>query len=81
MFGIGEMLLILSLILDGATGVIQDKIKHEKPTRPIHIMFWLNVWSIGILAGGEMNVSNSLIYILLMVLSPNTLDVCCIEGI
>jgi UDP-galactose transporter B1 len=52
MFGIGEMLLILSLILDGATGVIQDKIKHEKPTRPIHIMFWLNVWSIGILAGG-----------------------------
>ncbi|XP_062519669.1 solute carrier family 35 member B1-like [Corticium candelabrum] len=51
LFGIGEMLLFLSLFLDGITGVIQDKMKTQK-THPLHIMLYLNIWSIFLLGIG-----------------------------
>ncbi|XP_006822267.1 solute carrier family 35 member B1-like [Saccoglossus kowalevskii] len=57
-FGMGEMLLILSLTLDGATGAIQERMRSEHKTAPHPMMFNMNLWSmlylaVGILLTGE----------------------------
>lgn len=43
--GIGELLLILSLTMDGLTGAIQERMKLEHQTRSGHMMFSINLWS------------------------------------
>lgn len=58
-FGMGEMLLILSLIMDGITGAIQERMRSEYKTRSLHMMSNINKWSIvflgiAILYTGEM---------------------------
>ena len=45
MFGAGEMLLVLSLSMDGITGAIQERMKAEHATRSGHMMFKVNLWS------------------------------------
>ncbi|XP_071941248.1 solute carrier family 35 member B1-like [Antedon mediterranea] len=45
-FGFGELLLILSLTLDGLTGAAQDKMRGEYKTSPYHMMFNINKWSV-----------------------------------
>ncbi|CAF2658453.1 unnamed protein product [Rotaria sp. Silwood2] len=57
-FGIGEFLLFVSLVFDGLTGGIQDKIRDKHKVQAYHMMFSMNIWSclwasIGIFATGE----------------------------
>ncbi|XP_054272441.1 solute carrier family 35 member B1 [Macrosteles quadrilineatus] len=44
--GIGEMLLILSLTMDGITGAIQERMRAEYKTKSLHMMSSINKWSI-----------------------------------
>ncbi|CAD5119163.1 DgyrCDS7801 [Dimorphilus gyrociliatus] len=57
-FGFGEILLITSLLLDGGTGSIQDKIRSNYTVKTFGMMLFMNVWSvlylgIGLLLTGE----------------------------
>lgn len=57
--GIGEILLILSLLCDGLTGAVQERMKAEHQTKGIHMMMAMNMWSIlflgaALVATGEM---------------------------
>jgi len=45
-FGMGEMLLLLSLTLDGLTGVVQEHMRAEHRTSMYPMMINANVWSI-----------------------------------
>ncbi|NXX79000.1 S35B1 protein, partial [Urocolius indicus] len=58
-FGYGELLLLLSLTLDGLTGVSQDHIRAHYQTGSNHMMLNVNLWSTlflgaGILFTGEL---------------------------
>jgi len=44
-FGLGEMLLLLSLSCDGITGAIQERMKSEHGTKSGHMMMAMNLWS------------------------------------
>lgn len=44
--GIGEMLLILSLTMDGITAAIQERMRAEYKTKSLHMMSSINKWSI-----------------------------------
>ncbi|ELT90500.1 hypothetical protein CAPTEDRAFT_220847 [Capitella teleta] len=48
-FGSGELLLMLSLTLDGVTGGVQDKIRGEHRTQTHRMMLFMNLWSIAYL--------------------------------
>lgn len=57
-FGFGEVLLIVSLTLDGLTGATQDRMRSEHKTGAYHMMLFVNVWSvlwlaIGLVVSGE----------------------------
>lgn len=43
--GVGEMLLLLSLSMDGLTGAIQERMKSEHMTKSGHMMYKINIWS------------------------------------
>lgn len=43
--GIGELLLLLSLTMDGLTGAIQERMKAEHQTKSGHMMYKINLWS------------------------------------
>jgi len=51
--GIGEILLLLSLTMDGLTGAIQDRMKADHQSKPGHMMLSMNKWSVGFLAIGK----------------------------
>ncbi|XP_012681428.1 solute carrier family 35 member B1 [Clupea harengus] len=51
-FGFGEMLLLLSLTLDGLTGVSQDHMRARYQTGANHMMLNVNLWSILVLGLG-----------------------------
>jgi len=56
--GIGEFLLFVSLVFDGLTGGIQDRIRDKHQVQAYHMMYSMNIWSclwasIGILVTGE----------------------------
>ncbi|KAG5280052.1 hypothetical protein AALO_G00084390 [Alosa alosa] len=51
-FGFGEMLLLLSLTLDGLTGVAQDHMRARFQTGANHMMLNVNLWSILVLGLG-----------------------------
>ena len=44
--GTGELLLLFSLICNGLTGAVQDKMKTEYGTKSGHMMLAMNMWSI-----------------------------------
>ncbi|RMX57542.1 hypothetical protein pdam_00005749 [Pocillopora damicornis] len=48
--GFGELLLLVSLTCDGLTGAVQDRMRAEHHVQSHHMMFNMNLWSIGILA-------------------------------
>lgn len=41
----GQILLLLSLIMDGLTSAVQDKMRAEHKTKSGHMMYSMNVWS------------------------------------
>lgn len=43
--GIGELLLILSLTMDGFTGAVQERMKADHQTKSVHMMYKMNLWS------------------------------------
>ncbi|CAG2102907.1 unnamed protein product [Medioppia subpectinata] len=43
--GTGELLLILSLAMDGLTGAFQERMKNEYKTQSGHMMLQMNIWS------------------------------------
>lgn len=47
--GIGEMLLLLSLTMDGVTGAIQERMRAEYKTKSLHMMSSVNKWSVAFL--------------------------------
>jgi len=47
--GFGEILLLLSLTMDGLTGAIQDRMKADHQSKPVHMMLSMNKWSVGYL--------------------------------
>ena len=58
LFGVGELLLLVSLTCDGLTGAVQERMKLEHGTKSGHMMLAMNKWSCGylaiaILASGE----------------------------
>lgn len=58
-FGYGELLLLLSLTLDGLTGVSQDHMRAHFQTSSNHMMLHINLWSTlflgaGIVLSGEL---------------------------
>lgn len=57
--GPGELLLLLSLMMDGLTGAIQERMKAEHKTKSGHMMYQINLWStvyllVATLATGEL---------------------------
>lgn len=48
-FGIGEVLLILSLSMDGLTGAVQDRMRAAHSPTAQHMMLAMNAWSTGFL--------------------------------
>ncbi|XP_063242493.1 solute carrier family 35 member B1 [Bacillus rossius redtenbacheri] len=46
LFGFGELLLFLSLTMDGLTGAIQERMRAEHQTKSGHMMLNMNLWSI-----------------------------------
>ncbi|XP_069093904.1 solute carrier family 35 member B1 isoform X1 [Pleurodeles waltl] len=52
LFGYGELLLLLSLTLDGLTGVSQDHMRAHFQTGSNHMMLNINVWSTLMLGAG-----------------------------
>lgn len=50
--GIGEVLLFLSLAMDGLTGAIQERMRAASSPSAQHMMLSMNSWSTGILAVG-----------------------------
>lgn len=57
-FGYGEMMILISLLMDGLTGAIQERMRSESKTKSGHLMINMNKWSIvflgaGVLATGE----------------------------
>lgn len=63
-FGWGEILLLISLGLDGVTGGIQDRIraKYVVP-QTYQMMLWMNIWSIGYLLIGLLVTGEGLEFI------------------
>ncbi|XP_062614110.1 solute carrier family 35 member B1-like [Saccostrea cucullata] len=56
--GVGELLLLVSLSLDGVTGAIQERMRSEHKTGAFSMMFNINIWSIlwlaiGLVVSGE----------------------------
>lgn len=49
-FGIGEVLLFLSLTMDGLTGAVQERMRADHQTKSGHMMLSMNKWSVGYLA-------------------------------
>ena len=59
MFGLGEILLLVSLTCDGLTGAVQERMKTEYGTKSGHMMKAMNLWSclylgIGLVVTGEL---------------------------
>ncbi|KAG5854791.1 hypothetical protein ANANG_G00041490 [Anguilla anguilla] len=54
LFGFGEMLLLLSLTLDGLTGVAQDHMRAHYQTGSNHMMLYINLWSTFVLGLGAL---------------------------
>jgi len=57
-FGVGELLLLFSLAMDGTTGAIQEKIRAQHTSRSNQMMLQMNLWStlylfIGLMVTGE----------------------------
>lgn len=57
-FGVGEILLLVSLTMDGLTGAVQERMRSESQTKSRHMMVNINMWSIfiigiAIIATGE----------------------------
>ncbi|KAK3877649.1 hypothetical protein Pcinc_017652 [Petrolisthes cinctipes] len=48
--GLGEVLLLLSLTMDGLTGAVQERMIAESKTKPGHMMLNMNLFSIAYLA-------------------------------
>ncbi|RWS31215.1 solute carrier family 35 member B1-like protein [Leptotrombidium deliense] len=46
LIGAGEMLLLFSLLMDGFTGAVQERMKSEHQTKSGHMMLNMNLWSI-----------------------------------
>ncbi|GAB1610151.1 solute carrier family 35 member B1-like [Argonauta hians] len=44
--GMGEILLLISLTMDGLTGAIQDKMRAKSPTNAFNMMFYMNAFSV-----------------------------------
>uniref|UniRef100_A0A2H1W5C7 SFRICE_029010 n=1 Tax=Spodoptera frugiperda TaxID=7108 RepID=A0A2H1W5C7_SPOFR len=57
MFGIGELLLLLSLTMDGLTGAVQERIKSESSPSAYAMMLNTNIVIIQRLEAGESNVT------------------------
>ncbi|KAF4522488.1 hypothetical protein B566_EDAN002573 [Ephemera danica] len=45
----GELLLILSLTMDGLTGAVQERMRAEHQSKSGHMMLNMNLWSVGFL--------------------------------
>ncbi|GBN78917.1 Solute carrier family 35 member B1 [Araneus ventricosus] len=45
LLGMGEILLLISLTLDGITGAIQDRMRAEYQSKSGHMMYNINLWS------------------------------------
>jgi len=45
MMGLGEILLLLSLTMDGVTGAVQERMRSESKTKSGHMMVNMNLWS------------------------------------
>ncbi|XP_060879368.1 solute carrier family 35 member B1 [Metopolophium dirhodum] len=45
LLGLGEILLILSLTMDGVTGAVQERMRSESKTKSGHMMVNMNLWS------------------------------------
>lgn len=58
MFGFGELLLLVSLTLDGLTGATQERMRSDHKTGAYSMMFNVNIWSLlwsalGLIGSGE----------------------------
>merc|ERR1739838_181680 len=66
--GAGEVLLLISLTLDGLTGVSQEKMRNNYATNPHHMMLYVNGWSCGILLTGDHHLMLLMLLLLMLLL-------------
>ena len=52
----GEILLVLSLLMDGCTAAVQERMKSEHKTRPLTMMYYMNLGSIVYLTFSELQL-------------------------
>lgn len=57
-FGYGELMILISLVMDGLTAAVQERMRSESKTKSGHLMINMNKWSIvflgiGVLVTGE----------------------------
>lgn len=72
-FGFGEVLLLLSLTMDGLLSAIQERMRAEHKTQSLHMMVNLNFWAI-IFSGITISLSGELMrFILFLQRHPNVL--------
>ncbi len=45
-FGVGEILILVSLLMDGLTAAVQERMRSESKTKSGHLMINMNKWSI-----------------------------------
>ncbi|XP_052805276.1 solute carrier family 35 member B1-like isoform X2 [Mya arenaria] len=72
-FGFGEVLLLVSLTLDGLTGASQDRMRSEHKTGAYHMMFFVNLWSVLWLAIGLVVTGEGLAFLGFMERFPSIL--------
>ena len=56
LLGFGEILLLISLAMDGLTGAIQDQMNSNHRTDPHKMMYNMNLWSCFYLFIGKKNL-------------------------
>lgn len=61
--GIGELLIFLSLTMDGLTGAIQERMRLEHQTKPARMMLNMNFWSILLLGASLAASGEALLFV------------------
>lgn len=62
-FGYGEMMILFSLLMDGLTAAIQERMRSESKTKSGHLMINMNKWSILFLGAGVLCTGEFLTFI------------------
>lgn len=72
-FGVGELLIFISLVMDGLTAAVQERMRSESKTKSGHLMINMNQWSIVILGVAVLLTGEFITFIDFVKRHPNVL--------